>query len=73
LLRLCSPCAFAVHRGDRRRGASPARQRRDFRFVGPITASALLQAAGIVDDHVAGCSVRDAVKGDRAEAAALCA
>ncbi len=32
-----------------------------FRFVGPTTAYALMQACGIVNDHVAGCHVRDAV------------
>ena len=30
-------------------------RRRGFRFVGPTTCYALMQAAGIVDDHVAGC------------------
>jgi DNA-3-methyladenine glycosylase I len=32
-------------------------KRRGFRFVGPTTAYALMQAAGMVDDHVAGCHV----------------
>jgi DNA-3-methyladenine glycosylase I len=31
---------------------------RDFRFVGPTTAYAAMQACGLVDDHVAGCLVR---------------
>jgi len=30
-------------------------KRRGFRFVGPTTAYALMQATGIVDDHVSGC------------------
>jgi len=30
-------------------------KRRGFRFVGPTTMYALMQAAGIVDDHLAGC------------------
>ena len=30
-------------------------KRRGFRFVGPTTAYALMQASGIVDDHVRGC------------------
>jgi DNA-3-methyladenine glycosylase I len=30
-------------------------RRRGFRFVGPTTAYALMQATGIVDDHLAGC------------------
>lgn len=33
-------------------------RRRGFRFVGPTTAYALMQAAGIVNDHLAGCPVR---------------
>lgn len=30
-------------------------RRRGFRFVGPTTMYALMQSAGLVDDHVAGC------------------
>jgi len=30
----------------------------DFRFVGPTTAYALMQATGMVDDHLAGCAFR---------------
>jgi DNA-3-methyladenine glycosylase I len=30
-------------------------KRRGFRFVGPTTCYALMQAAGLVDDHVRGC------------------
>jgi DNA-3-methyladenine glycosylase I len=33
-------------------------RRRGFRFVGPTTAYALMQATGMVDDHLAGCFVR---------------
>jgi len=33
-------------------------RRHGFRFVGPTTAYALMQAAGLVDDHLAGCWVR---------------
>ena len=32
-----------------------ALKKRGFRFVGPTTAYALMQAAGLVDDHLAGC------------------
>jgi DNA-3-methyladenine glycosylase I len=32
-------------------------KKRGFRFVGPTTAYALMQAMGMVDDHVAGCHV----------------
>jgi DNA-3-methyladenine glycosylase I len=33
-------------------------KRRGFRFVGPTTGYALMQATGMVDDHLAGCHVR---------------
>jgi DNA-3-methyladenine glycosylase I len=44
-----------------------ARELRDrgFRFVGPTTVYALMQACGIVNDHVAGCFVREAVERER--------
>jgi DNA-3-methyladenine glycosylase I len=32
-------------------------KKRGFRFVGPTTAYAMMQAAGMVDDHLAGCHV----------------
>jgi DNA-3-methyladenine glycosylase I len=34
-----------------------ALKKRGFKFVGPTTAYALMQATGMVDDHVAGCHV----------------
>jgi DNA-3-methyladenine glycosylase I len=34
-------------------------KRRGFRFVGPTTAYAAMQACGLVNDHVAGCLVRE--------------
>jgi DNA-3-methyladenine glycosylase I len=43
-----SPESVALARDLRRRG---------FRFVGPTTAYALMQATGMVDDHVADCCV----------------
>jgi DNA-3-methyladenine glycosylase I len=33
-------------------------KRRGFRFVGPTTAYALMQACGLVNDHLAGCAAR---------------
>ena len=45
-------------------------RRRGFRFVGPTTAYALMQAIGIVNDHFAGCSVRDQVETERRRALA---
>ena len=40
-------------------------RRRGFRFVGPTTAYAFMQAMGLVNDHVAGCAVRDRVASAR--------
>jgi DNA-3-methyladenine glycosylase I len=37
-----------------------------FRFVGPTTVYAAMQACGIVNDHRADCHVRSAVEADRA-------
>jgi DNA-3-methyladenine glycosylase I len=36
-----------------------------FRFVGPTTVYAAMQACGIVNDHLADCHVRDAVERER--------
>ena len=37
-------------------------KRRGFRFVGPTTAYALMQAAGLVNDHLADCWARERVR-----------
>ena len=37
-------------------------KRRGFRFVGPTTLYALMQACGLVDDHLADCPARRAVE-----------
>jgi DNA-3-methyladenine glycosylase I len=45
-------------------------KKRGFRFVGPTTAYATMQACGVVNDHLAGCWVRagvEAARGSRAE------
>ncbi len=43
---------------------------RGFRFVGPTTAYATMQAAGLVNDHADGCCVRDEVDCEQRVAAA---
>jgi DNA-3-methyladenine glycosylase I len=43
-------------------------RRRGFRFVGPTTLYSLMQACGIVNDHLATCFVRDEVERERQEA-----
>ncbi len=40
---------------DASRALAAALRERGFRFVGPTTMYALMQATGVVDDHVAGC------------------
>jgi DNA-3-methyladenine glycosylase I len=42
---------------DQSTALSLALRQRGFRFVGPTTVYAFMQAAGIVDDHLAGCWV----------------
>ena len=37
-------------------------KRAGFRFGGPTTVYATMQACGVVNDHIAGCHVRDAVQ-----------
>ena len=44
-------------RRSRRRMAKDLKKR-GFRFVGPTTAYALMQATGMVDDHLASCFVQ---------------
>jgi DNA-3-methyladenine glycosylase I len=41
-------------------------KRRGWRFVGPTTAYAFMQAMGLVNDHLDGCATRAAVDGARA-------
>jgi DNA-3-methyladenine glycosylase I len=45
-------------------------KRRGFRFVGPTTAYATMQACGVVNDHLAGCWARAEVESERRAAAA---
>jgi DNA-3-methyladenine glycosylase I len=40
-------------------------KRRGFRFVGPTTLYALMQACGLANDHLAGCAARSAVDAAR--------
>jgi DNA-3-methyladenine glycosylase I len=45
-------------------------RRAGFRFVGPTTVYAAMQACGVVNDHLVGCWVRDAVERERMTALA---
>lgn len=44
---------------------SKALKKRGWRFVGPTTCYAFMQAMGLVNDHLEGCCVRDAVEAAR--------
>ena len=44
---------------------SKALKRAGFRFVGPTTVYAAMQACGVVNDHLAGCFVRGVVEAER--------
>ena len=48
-------------------------KRRGFRFVGPTVAYSLMQAAGLVDDHMAGCAFRDACRAARSSSGTVSA
>jgi DNA-3-methyladenine glycosylase I len=70
----------APHDGDELASTTPESKalakelkRRGFRFVGPTTAYALMQACGIVNDHLAGCTVRGEVEAERRKALATLA
>ena len=54
--RLTTPVSVALSKDLKARGWS---------FVGPTTIYAFMQAMGLVNDHVEGCYVRDAVARDR--------
>ena len=43
------------------RALSKVLKARGFRFVGPTTAYALMEACGLVNDHLEGCELRSAV------------
>ena len=51
------PTAFGVLPASTPESTAMSRElrRRGFRFVGPTTMYALMQSAGMVDDHLAGC------------------
>jgi len=50
------------------RALAKALKAHGFRFVGPTTAYALMEACGLVNDHLEGCFVRAEVEAEQAEA-----
>jgi DNA-3-methyladenine glycosylase I len=58
---------FWAHAAGPSSGAALSKElrRAGFRFVGPTTAYAAMQACGVVNDHLAECWVREAVEAER--------
>lgn len=52
-------------RTDESTGLAKELKRLGFRFIGPTTAYAAMQAVGVVDDHLKGCWVRPACESGR--------
>ena len=46
---------------------SKALKSRGWRFVGPTTCYAFMQAMGLVNDHLDGCCMREVVEAERAQ------
>jgi DNA-3-methyladenine glycosylase I len=44
---------------------SKALRKRGWSFVGPVTIYAFMQSAGLVNDHLTGCAVRETVEAER--------
>ncbi len=65
-----APAALADLPATTPQSAALARElkSRGLRFVGPTTSYALMQACGLVSDHLAGCQIRIAVGQARQEA-----
>jgi DNA-3-methyladenine glycosylase I len=66
-----APLSYAdmVSLSDESKQLARELKRRGFAFVGPTTVYATMQAVGLVNDHLAGCFVREEV--DAAQSAAL--
>ena len=60
--RLLADAGIVRHGGKIDAALAKELKRRGFRFVGPTTAYALMQAAGLVNDHLADCWARDRVR-----------
>ena len=63
--RLTPAAALALTETAESKALSKALRQRGFRFVGPTTAYAFMQAMGLVNDHLEGCHARAAVEAAR--------
>ncbi len=60
--RLTPAVAGRLTESDASRALSQTLRERGFRFVGPTTAYAFMQAMGLVNDHLEGCDARVAIE-----------
>jgi len=62
-----APVTMGDLTGHTRESAALSRALRQlgFRFVGPTTVHAAMEALGLVNDHLAGCAFRELVEGER--------
>jgi DNA-3-methyladenine glycosylase I len=56
-----------VTQTDESRALAKDLKRRGWRFVGPTTVYAFMQAMGLVNDHLDGCDAQPLVAGARAD------
>jgi len=63
--RLTKKELFALTQTDESKALAKDLKKRGFRFFGPTTAYAFMQAMGMVNDHVEGCATRPLVQSDR--------
>lgn len=63
--RIDYAAAMTLTQTDASKALSKALKKRGWRFVGPTTMYALMQAMGIVNDHLDGCAVRADVEAER--------
>ena len=63
--RLTKKEFFALTQTDESKALAKDLKKRGFRFFGPTTAYAFMQAMGMVNDHVEGCATRPLVQSDR--------
>ena len=65
--KLTWPLLLELAQTDESRALAKDLKRRGWRFVGPTTVYAFMQAMGLVNDHLDGCDAREAAELARAE------
>ena len=63
--RITKRALAAMNTTDQSRALAKDLKRRGWTFVGPTTVYAFMQAMGLVNDHLDGCTVREAIERER--------